>query len=103
MFDGEYLNDSRWNGKLKEYKTFNNESKILLFEGHYINGQKYGKEYDYEGKFIFEGEFFNENIWNGKGKEYNKFDELIFEGEYKNGKRWKGKEYENYKLIYEGE
>ena len=31
----------------------------LIFEGQYLNGEKNrkGKEYDYNGKLIFEGEF----------------------------------------------
>ena len=38
-----------------------------------------GKEYDNEGKLIYEGEYLN-------GKKY-KNDKLIFEGEYLNGKK----------------
>ena len=85
---------------LEKFFSFN--CKILKFEGYYKNGQKYGKEYNYNGNLIFEGEYFNENIWNGKAKEY-KNNLLIFEGEYKDGKRWKGKEYKNNLLIYECE
>ena len=62
-------------------------------------------------KLIFEGEYLNRKIWNGKGykngkiefeinegkgyiKEYYYDGELRFEGEYLNGKRnGKGKEY----------
>ena len=41
---------------------------------------------------------------NGEGKEYNNEGKLIFEGEYLNDKRWKGKEYNNEgKLEFEGE
>ena len=42
MFEGEYLNGLRWNGK--------------------------GKEFDYDGKLIFEGEYLNGKR-NGIGKE----------------------------------
>ena len=56
-----------------------------------------GKEYNYDGHLIFEGEYKNGKK-NGKGKEYehdlilNK--RLKFEGEYLNGvKHGKGKEY----------
>ena len=48
------------------------------------------KEYDYNGKLEFEGEYLNGER-NGKGKEYYKNGELIFEGEYLNGKKWNGK------------
>ena len=40
-----------------------------------------GKEYDYNGNLIFEGEYFNGKR-NGKGKEYYHDDQLKFEGEY---------------------
>ena len=51
---------------------------------------------------MFQGEFLN-NIRNGKGKEYNKEGKLIFDGEYLYGFRLKGKSYANEKLEYEGE
>ena len=51
------------------------------------------KEYNDEGKLIFEGEYINGER-NGKGKEYYDNDKFIFEGKYINGKRnGKGKEY----------
>ena len=81
-----------------------------------------GKEYYYNGKLLFEGEYLNGKIWNGQGyhddgdvayiikegkgfiKEYNYDGYLIFEGEYLNGKRnGKGKEYDYCKLKFEGE
>ncbi len=40
-----------------------------------------GKEYNYNRKLIFEGEYLNGKKWNRKGKEYNDNEELIFEGE----------------------
>ena len=43
------------------------------------------KEYYYNGKLIFEGEYLNGKR-NGKGKEYYN-GKLIFEGEYLNGKK----------------
>ena len=60
MFEGEYLNGMRWNGKGKEYSSY---SKLLV-EGEYLNGKK-----------------------NRKGKEYNPNDKLSFEEENLNGKR----------------
>ena len=43
------------NGKRKEYDV---KTNILLFEGEYLNGERNGKgkEYNYNGKLIFEGE-----------------------------------------------
>ena len=52
-----------------------------------INGNGKGKEYDYLGELIFEGEYLNGEK-NGKGKEYRN-GKLIFEGEYLNGKKKK--------------
>ena len=40
MFEGEFLNGERWNGKLKE---FDYESNKLLFETEYINGKEIKK------------------------------------------------------------
>ena len=58
--------------------------------------KKNGKEYDYDGKLEFEGEYLNGNRWNGNIKEYDYKGKLTFEGEYKNGKRnGKGKDYYN--------
>ena len=37
-----------------------------------------------------------------RGKEYEN-DKVVFEGEYFEGKRWKGKEYKDGKLIFEVE
>ena len=57
------------------------------------DGKGYIKEYFYNGKLIFEGEYLKGER-NGKGKEYDYFGELVFEGEYLNGKRsGKGKDY----------
>ena len=62
-----------------------------------------GKEYNRNGKLIFEVEYLNGKR-NGKVKEYNYKGELIFEGVYLNGKKnGKGKEYDDTKLIFEGE
>ena len=51
----------------------------------------------------FDGEFFA-NERNGKGKEYDNNGKLIFEGEYSYRKILKGKEYDKEgKLIFEGD
>ena len=36
IFDGEYYNGQRWNGKGKEF----NEEGEIIFEGKYKNGKK---------------------------------------------------------------
>jgi len=109
--------------KLKEYDIYTNN---LMFEGEYLNKEKYGKgkEYFLNGKLLFEGEYLNGKRWNGKGYdednniiyelkngkghviEFNKNENLIFEGEYINGqKNGKGKEYSypSKELIFDGE
>ena len=79
IFEGEYLNKKR-NGKGKEYH-YNGK---LKFKGEFINGKKItGKEYDNYGYLI-------SIIKEGKGEEYYKNKELKFKGEYLNGKRWNG-------------
>jgi len=137
IFEGEYLNKKRWNGKRYGRNYVNDEylgnKLILIIEGEYIEGKVNGKgeEYNGNGQLIFEGEYLNGERWkgkgyiyddyrkrllfegeylngkkNGKGKEYNKYGGLVYEGEYLNGERnGKGKEYESFqgKLVFEGE
>ena len=57
-----------------------------------MNGKRNGKgkEYDFDGKLEFEGEYLNGER-NGKGTEYYNNSKLKFEGEYLDGKRWNGK------------
>ena len=52
------------NGKGKEYDEYNNE---LIYEGEYKKGRKNGKgkEYFIDGKLKSEGEYLNDEIWNG--------------------------------------
>ena len=118
IFEGEYLNEKRWNGKIYDNNNiyelkdgtgyinkYNNFEGYLEFQGEYANGIKNGKgkEYNCDGELIFEGEYVN-GIKNGKGKEYNQNGELIFEGEYLDGiKNGKGKEYIFGKVYFEGE
>ena len=63
------------------------------------------KEYDYKGRLLFDGEYFNEKKWKGKLKVYSD-DILVFEGDYLDGKIWncKGKIY-NFRgdVIFDGE
>ena len=72
-FEGEYLNDERWNGK--EYNKgigkVNNSYGELEYEGEYLKGKRNGKGKEYNnGKLEYEGEYLKGNR-NGKGKEYN--------------------------------
>jgi len=59
----------------------------LIFEGEYINNIKQnGKEYgyDYDNNLVFEGEYLNGRIWNIKV--YDKFGNLLYELINGNGK-----------------
>ena len=96
IFEGEYLNGKKWNGK--GYDNLGN----IVYE--LKDGKGLVKEYSYYLRLDFEGEYLNGER-NGKGKEYNDKGELIFEGEYLNGKRYgKGKGYDgNGEVIFEGE
>ena len=91
-----YLNGKK-NGKGKEY----NDNGKLLFEGEYLNGKKNGKgkEYGYKGDLLYEGEYLNGKKWNGNGKINNYKGLLKYEIEYKNGKIWNLKQYNNLKII----
>ena len=96
-YEGEFRYDYKYNGRGYD------ENGNVIYE--LINGKGKVKEYDYQGKIKFEGEYLNGKR-NGKGKEF--WDgELYFEGEYLNGERsGKGKEYDHYnnrKLRFEGE
>ena len=72
------------NGIGKEYDL----NGKLIFEGEYLNGKKngIGKEYGLNGKLIFEGEYLNGKK-NGNGKEYNDEGKILSEGNYLNGKK----------------
>jgi len=76
MFEGEYKNGLKWNGK--GYDGKNN------IEYELNSGKGYVKEYDYYSKLVFEGEYVNGQK-NGICKEYDFDGCLIFEGEYLNG------------------
>ena len=67
-----------------------------------MNGEKNekGKEYDYYGKLIFDGEYLNGKKWNGKGKEYKYNGQIKFEYKYFNGKRINDKIYDFFDNIY---
>ena len=68
-FESEYLKGKR-NEKVKEYDN----SGELLFEWEYLNDKKWngkGKEYFRDSEYVlYEGGFFNGQRWNGKGIEF---------------------------------
>ncbi len=58
IFEGEFLNDARWNGKGKEFMYVYNKNRYV-FEGEYINGVRIGKIkiYNNHHKLILEGDY----------------------------------------------
>ena len=109
VFEGEFLNGKRWNGRGIE------SFKDLKYFGEYSNGRLTGKGQLYhKDELIFEGEFLSGKRWKGKGEEilyfgskfYDLKKSIIFNGEYSNGeKNGISKEYYlfNKKLKFEGE
>ena len=80
-----------------------NYSDNLRFEGWYINGERNSKcKVFYGDKLIFSGEY-KDGKRNESGKEYDYNGNLIFQGEYLYNYRFKGKEYIQGKLVYEGD
>ena len=87
------------------FSARNDKKQIKIFEGEYLNGErKEGKEYNYEEKLIYEGGYLNGKR-NGKVKIYNNNKELEYEGDYVNGKKHgKGIEIDRFnRVIYSGE
>ena len=101
-YEGEYLNNKKWNGKGYDlekgkiiYKIINGNGIIkrindfgkLLFEANYSNGKLIGKanEYNNDGLLIFEGEYLNDRRWNGKYTKYNNNGKIIKKIDYING------------------
>ena len=78
-FEGEYLNNKKWNGKGYD------ENGNITYE--LINGNGKVYEYDSTGINIFDGEYLNGVMWNGKIKCFNIKGELTEEIEFKNGKK----------------
>ena len=106
VFEGEYLNGIKWNGKgynqahVEVYTITNGKGYIkeynangeLCFKGDYLNGKiKKGKEYNHIGTLIYEGQYFYGKR-NGIGIEYYFNGDFEFEGEFINGKNGKEKE-----------
>ena len=114
--EGDYLNgkkiNEKWSylssvfGELKNgngyYKEFDFEGNFV-FEGEYLNGERNGKGKESQrGNIIYEGEYLNGKR-HGKGKEFFYNGNVMFEGEYINGNRWTGKGYDYFdkNKIYE--
>ena len=54
MFEGEYLDEERWNGKGREYNLV---GIIMLFKGEYLEGKKLnGKIYEHDDNGDLVGE-----------------------------------------------
>ena len=73
----------------------------MKFDGEYLNGKKNGKgkEYDFNGKLKFEGEYLYGFRLKGK---YYLNERLEYEGEYLFDKKYNEKGYdENDNIIYE--
>ena len=97
LFEGEYLNGKKWNGKFYD------------FDGNLIseieNGNGQGEEHNDLGYVIFKGEYLNGMWWNGEYNIYNDNDNnLTFSCQILNGIRNGYIIYDNYiKIRYEGE
>ena len=76
-----FFNGKKWNGI-----GYNIDGNI---EYELKNGRGKIKQFYYNGKLEYEGEYLNGKK-HGKGKDYNQNGKLIFEGEYLNGKRQNG-------------
>ena len=122
-FDGKFLFGEKYNGKIYDYngiiifELINGNAKIeeendiiKILIGENLDAKKIkenieAKEYDYEGRLLFEGEYLNKDRWKGKYKEYHN-NKLVFEGDYLKGIIWNGKGV-NYNYngdkIFEGE
>ena len=94
IFEGEYCNEKRWNGKIKEYNSSEHFDwcgyKKKMNDKIWSEKNITEKLKKYENIIKYEGEYFNGER-NGKGKEYDIKGNLIFEGEYLNGKMKKYK------------
>ena len=101
IFEGEYKNGKRWNGKGQEF----NKGNQLIYDGEYLAGKRHGKGKEYYNNYkIFDGEYQNGQRKKGKEYYYNYYNDhqLNYEGEYSKGLKWNGKGY-NIKgeLIFE--
>ena len=101
IFEGEYKNNRKFNGKIKQYYI----NGTLKFDGELSNFsiKGKGKEYYDNGILKYEGDYLKDK-WNGKGKEYHEDGSLKFEGEFESNFRLNGEGYyknENRNIIYE--
>ena len=95
-FEGENKDGKIWNGKEKEYYSKSKGKHNLHFECEYKDGIKLNiKEYNISGDLSFEGEYKDNEIWNGKGTRYDTLGRVLhsFSGEFKEGKIWTGRDY----------
>jgi hypothetical protein len=104
LFEGEYKNGEKLNGKLKTY--FDSKNFMLKREITLKNGKSFGKgkEYFKNKKLKYIGEF-QDDYYHGEGKLYYEFTGYInYIGEFKKGKKHgKGKEFDIFgNIINEG-
>ena len=63
----------------------------LIYEGEFFNGKRNGKgkEYNTDEKIIFEGDYLNGEKWNGKGMD----NDYLFDEFSGNGSSYEGRKY----------
>ena len=108
IFEGEYLEGKKWNGKGydknnvsieikngKGFMKFYYSNGQIKNDCEFLDGEIKGKvkQYDSDGQLLFEGEYLN-GLRNGRGEEYNFNGKIIFEGEYLSGWKYTGIETE---------
>ena len=85
--------------KGKEYDSHDDK---LIYEGEYLDGKRWngkGNKYFFDGKLKFEGEYLNGKKWNGQG--YDGFNNIAYQ--LKNGNGAVKKYYSNGNLEFVGE
>ena len=86
-YEGEYLYGKR-NGHGKEYEYFEDHSK-LVFEGEFLNNSKWngkGREYNHDKHIIYKGKYKFGVHYNGKELDYKYDNRLIYENIFLDGK-----------------
>ena len=107
-YEGEFLFNKKWNGKGYDengniiYELINGKLKENYYGKNIIFKDKYSEKNNNRGFIWFEGECLKGKR-NGKGKEYDFNGKLLFDDEYLNGERWNGivREYNHGKTYFE--
>ena len=67
IFEGEFLNGKKWNGKEYFFDKHHDESPDVCYEISYLNGKKNGKQKIFQNsKEYIEIEYINGKLWNKK-------------------------------------